>query len=91
MPAQRTDQYILTYKPEKDKNKKLPASPGLTIDDNSVKGSFFLQCNLLIPREKPTEGIHTDLSHTHPSDEILVFFGTNGDNWRELGVKWSSG
>jgi quercetin dioxygenase-like cupin family protein len=74
---------VVTWKP--DKNKKGPKSPGLTIEDSIVKGSFFLQCNLLPLREKATEGIHTNLSHTHDSDEILVFFGTNVDNWRELG------
>jgi len=80
MSAMRTDKYIVT---EQSREQVSRGIPGLSLSDDVVKGSFFLDCNWVKPRTKPTRESTT--SHTHDSDEVIGFFGTNLDDWRDLG------
>jgi hypothetical protein len=80
MSESRTQKYIITESPET----RLPRGvPGLGMNGDIMEGSFSLSCNWVQPRASPSkEGQPT---HVHEVDEIIGFFGTNFENWRDLG------
>ena len=53
----------------------------LFLDDEVVKGSFFVRCTWFW--KKPEE--RRLGSHTHPYDEVVAFMGTNPDDVHDLG------
>ncbi len=82
MPETKTAKYVVTEQSEQKKSRKLL---GLSLGDDLVKGSFFVQCNWIKPRTQPVPGIHDRVSHTHDCPEIIGFMGSNMDDWRNLG------
>jgi hypothetical protein len=75
----RTQKYIVTEQSQRQLQRGIP---GLSIGDDIVKGSFFLSCNLVQSRAQPSK--ETQPAHTHDCEEIMGFFGTNFDDWRDL-------
>lgn len=57
------------------------ATFALVLDDDVVKGSLYVECAWFwkLPKESivPT--------HSHDFNEIFGFFGTNAEDWRDLG------
>ncbi len=58
----------------------------LWMDSNVVEGAFQMNCSWYLrpPEHVTTEGLG---SHTHDSDEIIGFFGSNPDDPYDLGGK----
>lgn len=63
----------------------------LFLDDEVVKGAFYLECAWLVPPHMYTKeqqdrrkGISVK-AHTHEYDEVLAFFGTNPADFYDLG------
>ena len=54
----------------------------ISLGDSVIKGSFLLRNRLFF--EASAEPHEPD-PHSHNTDEALAFFGTNPDNWRDLG------
>jgi hypothetical protein len=76
----RTQKYFITEPLEQ----RLPRGvPGLSMGVDVIKDSFSLSCNWLKPRNSPSsEG---QPAHVHQVDEIIGFFGTDFENWKDLG------
>jgi mannose-6-phosphate isomerase-like protein (cupin superfamily) len=61
----------------------------LFLDSEVVKGAFYLECVWIMPRtlqkaeDQPKEV--TVKPHAHEYDEVLCFFGTNPDDFYDLG------
>lgn len=58
------------------------------LDNEVVEGAFYLECAWIVPPEKG-KPLPPDLmavkAHTHEYDEVLCFFGTNPDDFYDLG------
>jgi hypothetical protein len=59
-------------------------APQYYINDEQVKGSFFLM-NTWTLSMNGTKPVKLELAHTHDYDEILGFMGSNVNNVSELG------
>ena len=53
----------------------------LWMDENVVEGSFHMNTSWFLKASPTTE----DVPHTHDSDEIIAFFGSNPDDPYDLG------
>jgi len=80
-PAKGTGKYIVT---ERTPAKAARNSLGLEMGDEVVKGSFFLSAGWFA---EPTTNKFPNAagSHSHPCDEVIAFFGSDVDNWQDLG------
>ena len=63
----------------------------LFLDNEVVDGAFYLECVWIMPRtggspnaENRPRGVSVK-PHTHDYDEVLSFFGTNPDDFYDLG------
>ena len=57
----------------------------LYLDSEIVPGSFYLDCAWSVPGEFPKPGGIGTKPHTHDYDEVLCFFGSNPDDFHDLG------
>jgi hypothetical protein len=60
----------------------------LFLDDEVVKGAFYLECAWVMPpgtgEREQRLGFSVE-AHTHEYDEVIAFFGTNPDDFYDLG------
>ena len=61
------------------------------LDSEVVPGAFYLECVWVMPRPEGTPRV-TDKPtgtqpHTHDYDEVIAFFGTNPDDFHDLGAE----
>ncbi len=60
----------------------------LFLDNEVVDGAFYLECVWIVPPEKgavlPPKGVAVQ-PHSHDYDEVLTFFGTNPEDFYDLG------
>jgi hypothetical protein len=63
----------------------------LFLDDEVVKGAFYLECAWIVPpgmytpeQQDRRKGLFVK-AHTHEYDEVLAFFGTNPEDFYDLG------
>jgi hypothetical protein len=56
----------------------------LWLDNNIVKGAFFVECEWNWPRPNATDVTPPRL-HSHPFDEVIAMFGTNPEDPHDLG------
>jgi len=54
----------------------------LFLDDEVVKGAFYLECVWIMPPGRKGVSVKP---HTHDYDEVLTFFGTNPEDFYDLG------
>jgi mannose-6-phosphate isomerase-like protein (cupin superfamily) len=58
----------------------------LFLDDEVVKGAFYLECVWIMPAAKGEERRQVSTQpHAHDYDEVICFFGTNPDDFYDLG------
>ena len=90
MAESKYGKYIITeMKPDlvlpefRQKAKPQPdeATFAALLDDDVVKGSLYVECAWFwkAPKQSRVE------THTHDFDEVVAFFGTNPEDWRDLG------
>ena len=58
------------------------ATTTISLGDHVVKGSFLLRNRLFF---EASESPHEPTPHAHDTDEALAFFGTDPNNWKDLG------
>lgn len=78
------DKYFITklMKPGLEMPTK-DATRFLWLDDEIIKGAFYMECVWFWPKETwPPGGVE---AHTHDFDEIIAFFGTNPKDPYDLG------
>jgi len=61
------------------------------LDSEVVPGAFYLECVWVMPRPEGTPRLTDKPSgtqpHTHDYDEVIAFFGTNPDDFHDLGAE----
>jgi mannose-6-phosphate isomerase-like protein (cupin superfamily) len=60
----------------------------LFLDNEVVPGAFYLECVWIVPHAGASEGKPRGVGtkpHTHDYDEVICFFGTNQDDYYDLG------
>ena len=55
------------------------------LDSEYVKGAFYVECVWFWPTDKEDKG--SPEPHTHDYDEVLAFFGTNPEDFYDLGAE----
>jgi len=53
------------------------------LNDKIIKGAYYVDCHWLW-KTHGTQGIQTEIAHTHDFDEVLGFIGSSRENPRKL-------
>src|SRR4030042_4534432 len=64
----------------------LEATHMLSLNDSIAKGAFYFDCVWLWDK-KGTEGVSSEIAHSHDFDEILGFMGSRRENPKELNAE----
>jgi hypothetical protein len=61
----------------------------LFMDNEVVKGAFYLECSWVMPRPRttPRPTGNSVKPHAHDYDEVICFFGTNPEDFYDLGAE----
>ena len=59
----------------------------LFLDNEAVEGAFYLECVWVMPRPRGELGSGGTKAHKHDYDEVIAFFGTNPDDFYDLGAE----
>jgi hypothetical protein len=73
-------------KSQRDAGDYLDAFHMLGLNEKMIKGSLYFDA-VWITGLHGTHGFQVEIQHAHDFDEIIAFFGSNKDNYRDLGAE----
>jgi hypothetical protein len=60
----------------------------LFLDSEVVEGAFYMECTWVLPRPKEDLSRGGASAHIHDYDEVIAFFGTNPEDFHDLGAEF---
>jgi hypothetical protein len=58
------------------------------LDSEVVPGAFYMECTWVFPHPPGEMGKGGAEPHTHDYDEVIAFFGTNPEDFHDLGAEF---
>jgi hypothetical protein len=98
MPKTKYGKYIVTkikrniveapWNPPQPTAGKNTGGRFLFLDSQVVEGAFYMECTWVLPRPKEDLSRGGASAHTHDYDEVIAFFGTNPEDFHDLGAEF---
>jgi hypothetical protein len=98
MPKTKYGKYIVTeikrniveapWNPPQPTAGKNTGGRFLFLDSEVVEGAFYMECTWVLPRPKEDLSRGGASAHTHDYDEVIAFFGTNPEDFHDLGAEF---